>query len=113
MNNGTAPRRFRLRAPLTAADEGRVRRSVARPTRWGNPFDLREHGRAWAVEQHRTWIYAPEQAKYRDEVRAALAGSDLGCFCSLDQPCHADTLLKIANSPADAGDMFGRALAAG
>jgi hypothetical protein len=27
----------------------------------------------------------------------ALAGHDLACWCPLDQPCHADVLLKIAN----------------
>lgn len=35
------------------------------------------------------------------EVRAALAGRDLACWCPLDQPCHADVLLGIAN-PASA-----------
>lgn len=33
----------------------------------------------------------------------ALRGHDLACWCSLDQPCHADVLLKIAN---DDGSMF-------
>lgn len=32
-----------------------------------------------------------------DEIRAELAGLDLMCFCPLDQPCHADVLLDIAN----------------
>lgn len=32
-----------------------------------------------------------------DEVRAELAGRDLACWCPLDQPCHADVLLEIAN----------------
>jgi hypothetical protein len=30
-----------------------------------------------------------------------LRGRDLVCWCRLDQPCHADVLLEIANSPAD------------
>lgn len=30
-------------------------------------------------------------------VRADLAGRDLVCWCPLDQPCHADVLLEIAN----------------
>ena len=29
---------------------------------------------------------------------AADAGLDLACWCALDQPCHADVLLRIANS---------------
>ncbi|MGU3585851.1 DUF4326 domain-containing protein [Rhodococcus sp. C26F] len=31
------------------------------------------------------------------EIREHLAGLDLACWCPLDQPCHADILLKIAN----------------
>lgn len=40
----------------------------------------------------------------RDEIRAALAGRDLACWCPLDQPCHADVLLELANEPHDAAD---------
>lgn len=32
-----------------------------------------------------------------DRVRVDLAGRDLACFCPLDQPCHADVLLRVAN----------------
>jgi Domain of unknown function (DUF4326) len=31
------------------------------------------------------------------EIRKHLAGKDLGCWCPLDQPCHADVLLEVAN----------------
>jgi hypothetical protein len=27
-----------------------------------------------------------------------IRGKDLACWCPLDQPCHADVLLEIANS---------------
>ena len=27
-----------------------------------------------------------------------LAGRDLACWCPLDQPCHADVLLELANT---------------
>ena len=33
----------------------------------------------------------------REEI-AELRGKDLACRCPLDQPCHADVLLEIANS---------------
>lgn len=33
-----------------------------------------------------------------DEI-AALRGHDLVCWCPRDQPCHADVLLEIANTP--------------
>jgi hypothetical protein len=29
-----------------------------------------------------------------------LRGKNLACWCPLDQPCHADVLLELANSPA-------------
>lgn len=28
---------------------------------------------------------------------SALRGKNLGCWCPLDQPCHADALLELAN----------------
>jgi hypothetical protein len=38
------------------------------------------------------------------DIRAELAGSDLACWCALDQPCHADVLMSIAN---DTGKQLG------
>jgi hypothetical protein len=32
------------------------------------------------------------------DVRAELAGKNLACWCPLDQPCHADVLLAVANA---------------
>lgn len=31
------------------------------------------------------------------DIRRELAGRDLACWCRLDQPCHADVLLELAN----------------
>lgn len=33
-----------------------------------------------------------------EEIRSALAGRDLACWCPLDEPCHADVLLEVANA---------------
>ena len=50
--------------------------------------------RAW---QHPGWYPSVE------EIRTALAGKDLACWCPLEDehgnrfPCHADVLLEIAN----------------
>lgn len=30
-------------------------------------------------------------------IRGLLAGKNLACWCPLDQPCHADVLLELAN----------------
>lgn len=74
---------------------------VARPSRWGNPFPVGELGRDEAVARHREWLLADPELLA--QVRAALAGRDLACWCSLTDaagdrvPCHADTLLELAN----------------
>lgn len=45
-----------------------------------------------------------EAAKERDPeavalMAARLRGKNLACWCALDQPCHADVLLELANAP--------------
>jgi hypothetical protein len=35
-----------------------------------------------------------------DEILAFLRGKNLACYCPLDQPCHADVLLELANRKA-------------
>ena len=32
-----------------------------------------------------------------DSIKLELRGKNLACWCALDQPCHADVLLEIAN----------------
>lgn len=34
----------------------------------------------------------------RRHIQRELGGHDLACWCPLDQPCHADVLLEVANS---------------
>ena len=70
--------------------------SVTRPGRYGNPFRVGRDGTAQeCVDKFREEM--PDFAKlaYRQELR----GKNLACFCDLDQPCHADVLLEIANTP--------------
>ncbi len=38
----------------------------------------------------------PEDAIYVG--RPTKCGKTLACFCALDQPCHADVLLELANA---------------
>ncbi|NKQ57127.1 DUF4326 domain-containing protein [Amycolatopsis sp. K13G38] len=102
---------------------------VGRPTRWGSPFHIgREFGDLRcpecgfvepnvrvdspqrAVELFDAWLRWPRQsfpgiasAPTHGEVRDALAGHDLACWCPADQPCHADILLALANP----GSVFG------
>lgn len=37
-----------------------------------------------------------DRAFFMDRV-AELSGKNLACWCPLDQPCHADVLLELAN----------------
>ena len=67
---------------------------VSRGTKWGNPFRVGDIRRAEAVELYRRWIV--DQPLDPSE----LAGKNLACWCRLDEPCHADVLLELANRPA-------------
>ncbi len=76
---------------------------VARPSRFGNRFKVsRDVSAQRAVELFRMSLELlfhqhPQALK---DLRADLAGRDLACWCPLDQPCHADVLLDLANSGA-------------
>ncbi|MCP2265546.1 DUF4326 domain-containing protein [Promicromonospora thailandica] len=54
-----------------------------------------------AVRCYRLRVTNPKSYAW-EEIRAELAGRDLACWCPLDQPCHADVLLEIANGGAPA-----------
>jgi hypothetical protein len=72
---------------------------VGRPTRWGNPFRVdrasTSRARAVAVAEYRSYLGSHETLV--NEAISALRGRDLACWCSLDQPCHADVLLEVVN----------------
>lgn len=72
---------------------------VARPTWWGNPFQVFDGDRARAVRQFE--LHAVGVSPFTERrVREELAGKDLACWCPLDEPCHADVLLRMANAQA-------------
>jgi hypothetical protein len=68
---------------------------VGRPTPFGNPYSVQAWGRKGAVSAYRLLMVHP--AADLDLIRRELRGKDLACWCPLDQPCHADVLLEIAN----------------
>jgi len=88
---------------------------VSRPGRWGNPFIVTEkvkpgvvfggaaHGYVAvptvddAVECFR--LFLNERPDLVEEAQQSLRGKNLACWCRLDQPCHADVLLELANRP--------------
>ena len=86
---------------------------VDRSTKWGNPFIVGVHGtRAYCVQLFR-YLCAGKlcisvdipcvtaQEKFMAHAlanRERLRGKDLACWCSLNAPCHADTILSFANN---------------
>ena len=95
---------------------------VGRPSKWGNPYVIG----AWcapkkfpffesvvddaeqAVALFERWLNGDwsvpltgwnrnKAAPSLNDIRTELAGKDLACWCPLDQACHADVLLRIAN----------------
>ena len=65
---------------------------VGRPTKWGNPFKTGD--RVQDVDFFKR--HRPYNLTVRN-IKRGLKGKNLACWCPLDQPCHADVLLEIAN----------------
>jgi len=71
---------------------------VDRSTDYGNPFEIGRDGtREQVCDKYDKWICEPEQRWLRLQMRLALRGKDLVCWCEPDR-CHARTVMKIANS---------------
>ena len=56
-----------------------------------------ELGRDEAVARYRDDLLHGRLAVTVEDVKRELRGHDLACYCPLDEPCHADVLLHIAN----------------
>ena len=56
---------------------------------------MEQHGREKAVELFEQHLLG--SPALLQQVQAELRGKDLMCWCRLDQACHADVLLRIAN----------------
>lgn len=88
---------------------------VTRPGVFGNPFRIQDaidagfvgysaksvvaDFRAWLLGSNELWS-GPESYRRRWAIQSGLRrlqGKNLACFCPLDQPCHADVLLELAN----------------
>ena len=73
---------------------------VGRPSKWGNPYSILDSGSVErALELYRDDLeYEIDVAPGNlEEIKAELSGKDLACWCPLNQPCHADVLLELAN----------------
>jgi hypothetical protein len=104
---------------LSHETNGLPARRVTRPGKWGNPFDIADIARRYgldrqaahdrAIELHRQWVegrldpaldpgYPPPSVA---EMAAELGGHNLACWCRLDETCHAELLLRLANPEPD------------
>ena len=78
--------------------------TVTRATKWGNPYRVEDWGRQRAVSRFREdlvergYVDGPKGRVTVDEIRAALKGRDLACYCDHHGACHGDVLISIANS---------------
>jgi len=91
----TGPRRFHVANLLQAKPPNGKR--VTRPSRWGNPFRI---GIEAATAAEAVALFRDHLGQHPELVelgRRELRGFDLGCTCPLDQPCHADVWLQLAN----------------
>lgn len=93
------PKVYNKRRPKTIPD-GVSPIYVGRPSFFGNPYEVRDYGHKRAVLLYIRWIMADGQKKVRDKAREVLKGRDLLCWCA-PEPCHAEVLLRIANSESD------------
>lgn len=82
---------------------------VGRPTKWGNPFKVGETvdwkgerlllaSAAMTVSLYETLARSRHEPSLQDII-LELNGRNLACWCRLDEPCHADVLLRLANAP--------------
>lgn len=85
---------------------------VGRPTKYGNPYrvgdglcetptDAIAYYRLWLIEGTDYVNLNPSAPPDEEEIRRELHGKNLACWCSIDEPCHADVLLEIANQPTN------------
>ena len=71
---------------------------VDRTTRFGNPFPMTAaRNRSDALAAFKDYLVRRlvDEPAFLEPLR----GKNLACWCSLDEPCHADLLLEAANRP--------------
>ena len=76
--------------------------SVCRPGRWGNPYKIGSPHPMTGLpisQQDAVDLFVTLMDGDWDKTLwlSPLKSMDLACWCSLDEPCHADILIKWAN----------------
>src|SRR6476659_5942113 len=80
--------------------------TVARPTKWGNPYHVGDDSdRGFvpdiptAVRFHRQWLTSTKEGRAVARLaKKELRAKNPACWCPLSGPCHADTLIEVANA---------------
>jgi hypothetical protein len=68
---------------------------VGRPSKWGNPFDLKTYSRTESIKKYKAYLLSnPELV---EQAKKELKGKNLACWCKIDEPCHADVLLDLVS----------------
>lgn len=62
-------------------------------------FETKREAAEYAVTKFRDRIMHEQMATFRGNAAVTLRGKNLACWCRLDEPCHADVLLELANAP--------------
>lgn len=71
---------------------------VGRPSKWGNPFVMPDHGtREEVIKKYEEWITVGEGSKILQPQLWQLKNCLLGCWCQ-PLPCHGDVLAKLVNA---------------
>jgi hypothetical protein len=92
---------------------------VGRPTKYGNPYRIVKENGIFVVRLDGVYFGCSEMKSaaaimavnwfidylgnmptwIRSEMLDELRGNNLACWCPLDQSCHADILIALANVP--------------
>lgn len=80
-------------------------RSVARPSRWANPYRMKLGHRGVPLDGERERVvelfraYADERLEREPGWLDPIVGKDLACYCIPGALCHGDVLIEMANDP--------------
>ena len=68
---------------------------------WANPYSIKKvGGREKSIQFFESYLRTLKKAGVPiiEQIKFELKGKNLACWCPLDQKCHADILLEIANN---------------
>lgn len=68
---------------------------IGRPSKWGNPYKIGEHGdRDAVINLYKEYVLNTKELM---DALSEIEGKVLGCHCH-PKPCHGDVLIELVNS---------------